>query len=281
MPPTLFPTELQLCSLASGSSGNCYYVGSSSEGVLVDCGISARRIRKTLEDIGVGIEAIKGILITHNHIDHISALTLLTKKYRLPVHCTEGTWKGILRNRMTFDADPQMYRPLKTFEPLQIGNLKIEAFPVSHDAHDAVGFHFRAAGRNLTIATDLGFIGDHAAHYLKISDAMVIESNYDEQMLLNGNYPEQLKHRVHGSMGHMCNAHTAEFLADNYHNRLTHILLAHLSAENNTPEIAVQTLMDTFTRKGIAIHSGTVIKVLPRGIRSELFVLSGYQAGNN
>lgn len=280
MPPTLFPTELQLCSLASGSSGNCYYVGSSSEGVLVDCGISARRIRKTLEDIGVGIEAIKGILITHNHIDHISALTLLTKKYRLPVHCTEGTWKGILRNRMTFDADPQMYRPLKTFEPLQIGNLKIEAFPVSHDAHDAVGFHFRSAGRNLTIATDLGFIGDHAAHYLKISDAMVIESNYDEQMLLNGKYPEQLKHRVHGSMGHMCNSHTADFLADMYHNRLTHILLGHLSAENNTPEIAVQTLLDTFHRKGIQIHPHTIIKALPRGRRSELFILNGEHSGN-
>ena len=275
--PTLFPVDLQLCSLASGSSGNCYYVGSSTEGVLVDCGISARRIRKVLEEIGVGIEAVKGILITHNHIDHISSLTRLTKKHQIPVYCTEGTWKGIMRNRMTFDADPLMYRPLKIFEILQIGSLRIEAFPVSHDAHEAVGYHFRAAGRNLTIATDLGVIGDHAAHYLKNSDVMVIESNYDEFMLLNGHYPDHLKQRVHGSMGHMCNAHTAEFLAENYHPGISHILLCHLSAENNTPEHVLKTLYDTFSNKGVKIHTNTVVKALPRGSRSEVFILSGEQ----
>ena len=112
MPPTLFQVNLQLCSLSSGSSGNCYYVGSSSEGILVDAGISARRIRKTLEEIGPGMAGIRGILITHNHIDHIGALTRLTKKYGLPVYCTEGTWKGIMRNRMTLDADPNIKRLL-------------------------------------------------------------------------------------------------------------------------------------------------------------------------
>ncbi|KAF0201327.1 MAG: metallO-beta-lactamase superfamily [Bacteroidetes bacterium] len=276
--PTLFPVDLQLCSLASGSSGNCYYVGSSSEGVLVDCGISARRIRKMLEELGPGLPGIKAILITHNHIDHISALTRLTKKHRIPVYCTEGTWKGIMRNRMTFDADPLMYHPLKYFEPLQIGALRIEAFPVSHDAHEATGYHFRASGRNLTIATDLGVIGDHAAHYLKNSDVMVIESNYDEEMLFTGHYPEHLKQRVHGSMGHMCNAHTAEFLADNYHSGISHILLCHLSAENNTPEIALQTFHNTFKNKGIQLHANTVVKALPRGNRSEVFILSGEQS---
>lgn len=277
MSPSLFPVNLQLCSLASGSSGNCYYVGSSSRGVLVDAGISARRIRKTLEEIGPGISGIKGILITHNHIDHIKSITLLTKKYGLPIYCTEGTWKGIMRNRMTLDADPQMYRQVKAGVPFTIAGMQIEAFPVSHDAHEAVGYHFSAFGRKLTIATDLGVIGDQAAHYLRQSDAMVIESNYDEEMLLNGHYPEQLKQRVHSSMGHMCNAHTSEFLAGFYHPGISHILLCHLSADNNTPDIALQTLHKTFGSRGIQIHTDTIIQALPRSNRSEVFILSGEQ----
>jgi phosphoribosyl 1,2-cyclic phosphodiesterase len=277
MSPTLFQVNLQLCSLSSGSSGNCYYVGSSSEGILVDAGISARRIRKTLEEIGPGMAGIRGILITHNHIDHIGALTRLTKKYGLPVYCTEGTWKGIMRNRMTLDADPNMYRQIKTGVPFTIGSLEIQAFPVSHDAHEAVGYYFSAFGRKLSIATDLGVIGEQAAHYLRMSDALVIESNYDEHMLLNGHYPEQLKQRVHGSMGHMCNAHTSAFLADCYHPGISHILLGHLSAENNTPELALKTLHNTFSTMGIQIHSNTVIHALPRGMRSEVYILSGEQ----
>ena len=275
MSPTLFPVNLQLCSLASGSSGNCYYVGSSDRGVLVDAGISARRIRNTLEEIGPGISGIQGILITHNHIDHIKSLTLLTKKYGIPVYCTEGTWKGIMRNRMTLDADPQLYHPIKAGTSFTIGDMQIEAFSVSHDAHEAVGYHFTAFGRKLSIATDLGMIGEQAAHFLRQSDVLVIESNYDENMLLNGHYPDQLKQRVHGSMGHMCNAHTSEFLAGFYHPGISHILLCHLSADNNTPEVALQTLHQTFGSRGIQIHSNTIVQALPRGNRSEVYILSG------
>ncbi len=277
MSSSLFPVNFQLCSLASGSSGNCYYVGSSAGGVLVDAGISARRIRKTLEEIGPGISGIKGILITHNHIDHIKSLTLLTKKYGIPVYCTEGTWKGVMRHRMTLDANQEMYRPIKAGVPFTIGDMQIEAFPVSHDAHEAVGYHFSAFGRKLSIATDLGVIGEQAAHFLSQSDVLVIESNYDEEMLLNGHYSDQLKERVHSSMGHMCNTHTSEFLAGFYHPGISHILLCHLSADNNTPDIAMQTLHQTFESKGIEIHSNTIIQALPRGNRSEVFILSGEQ----
>ena len=278
MSSSLFPVNLQLCSIASGSSGNCYYVGSNSRGVLVDAGISIRRIRKTLEEIGPGISGIKGILVTHNHIDHIKSVSLLTKKYGIPVYCTEGTWKGIMRHRMTLDADPEMYRPIKAGIPFSIGGMQIEAFPVSHDAHEAVGYHFDGFGRKLSIATDLGVIGERAAHFLRQSDAMVIESNYDEEMLLNGHYPDQLKQRVHSSMGHMCNTHTSEFLAEFYHPGISHILLCHLSADNNTPDIALQTLHHTFKSRGIEIHSSTIIQALPRSNRSEIFILSGEQS---
>lgn len=277
MSPVLFPVDFQLCSLSSGSSGNSFYAGSSSHGILIDAGISARRIRKTLEEIGVGLDGIQGVFITHNHIDHISALTLLSKKHKLPVYCSEGTWKGILRNRMTFDVDQTMYRPLGFDETVELTaggtSVKVTMFPVSHDAHEASGFFIESSGRKLVIATDLGAIGPEVAHFLKQADAMVIESNYDEHMLMNGRYPEQLKQRVHSSLGHMCNLHTSDFLAENYHPGITHILLGHLSAENNTPELALNTLHNTFAGKGVTIHQNTVVKALPRGSRSEIFVL--------
>lgn len=269
----MFPVQLQLCSLSSGSSGNCYFIGSSSEGVLVDAGISARRIRKTLEEIGLAMSQIRGVLITHDHIDHISALTILTKKHGLPVYCTEGTWKGILRNRTTFDLDQSMFRPLKPGVPFTLAGLSIEAFPVSHDALDAVGYHINGSSRSITIATDLGFIGKEAAVSLRKANVMVIESNYDEEMLLNGRYPAELKERVNGEMGHMCNAHTARFVSEHYHPGMSHILLCHLSAENNTPEKALETLHRAMEQKGNAFHHNTVVKALPRGKRSEVFII--------
>ncbi|MDD2527934.1 MAG: MBL fold metallo-hydrolase [Lentimicrobiaceae bacterium] len=272
MSPTLFPVQFQLCSLSSGSSGNCYFVGSSSEGILVDAGISARRIRKTLEEIGVGLDLIKGIFITHDHIDHISALTLLSKKHQIPIYCTEGTWKGILRNRTTFDLDQRMFRPIVSGLSLEIAGMKVESFPVSHDARDAVGYHISNSSRKLTLATDLGHIGKEAAHFLRMADILVIESNYDEHMLLNGRYPKYLKDRVHGQTGHMCNSHTAEFVAGIYHNRISHILLCHLSAENNHPETALQTLTEALRLKGLDFEPYTLIEALPRGRRSPLYV---------
>jgi phosphoribosyl 1,2-cyclic phosphodiesterase len=273
MSPTLFPVKFQFCSLSSGSSGNCYFIGSNSEGVLVDAGISARRIRKILEEIGVGLPLIKGIFITHDHIDHISALTILTKKFKIPVYCTEGTWKGILRNRATFDLDQSMYRKVDKGLPVSIAGMTVEAFPVSHDAHDSVGYYIANTAKSITIATDLGIIGEEAANFLCKADAMVIESNYDEEMLLNGRYPEQLKQRVHGSLGHMCNAHTAHFIAENYHSRISHILLCHLSAENNTPAKALATLAGSLEGREHQLHPDLIISALPRGSRSELFVL--------
>ena len=273
MSPTLFPVQFQVCSLASGSSGNCYFVGNHQEGFLIDAGISARRIRKTLEEIGVPITHIRGILITHNHIDHIQALTILTRKHQIPVYCTEGTWKGILRNRTTFDLDQERHVQIGYGEAFNLAGFTIEAFPVSHDAHQAAGFHIANSSKSLTLATDLGVIGEEAAHYLSKANALVIEFNYDEHMLLNGRYPDELKHRVHGSLGHMNNADTAAFLSGIYHSGISHILMCHLSAENNTPEKALDTLMSTFESQGVKLHETTIVRALPRGSRSEIFIL--------
>lgn len=272
MPTTLFPNNFEFCTLASGSSGNCHYFGSEEEGILIDAGISARRIRKSLDEIGKGIERIKAVFITHDHIDHISALTRLTKKFQIPVYCTEGTWKGILRNRSTFDLDQSMYHEVRPYKRYLVGGFAVEAFPVSHDAHGAVGYHISNNIKSVTLATDLGYICDNAAKYLRQCNAMMIESNYDENMLLFGSYPQHLKQRIHGPTGHMCNSHTAKFIADNFNHNISHILLGHLSAENNTPVKAVETLNEALLNKGITTN-GTIIKALARGERSELYVL--------
>lgn len=272
MPTTLFPHNFQFCCLASGSSGNCYYLGSDDEGILIDAGISARRIKKSLDEIGLGIQRVKGIFITHDHIDHIKALTRLTKAYRIPVYCTEGTWKGILRNPATFDVDKTMFMEIFPGKRIVIGGFAVEAFPVSHDAHGSVGYHVSNNIKSITLATDLGYICNNAAKYLRKCNAMLIESNYDENMLLFGSYPQHLKQRIHGPTGHLCNSHTSEFIANNFHSGISHILLGHLSAENNTPARALETLHQALEVKGIKLN-GTVIKALARGERSELYVL--------
>lgn len=272
MPATLFPHTFEFCTLASGSSGNCHYFGNEEEGILVDAGISARRIKKTLDEIGTGIQRIKAVFITHDHIDHIGALTRLTKRYQIPVYCTEGTWKGILRNRATYDVDQTMYREIKPFKRYLAGGFAVEAFPTSHDAHGSVGFNISNNIKSITIATDLGYICENASRYLRQCDAMVLESNYDENMLLFGSYPQQLKQRIHGPTGHLCNSHTANFIAENYHSGISHIVLSHLSAENNTPVRALETLHEALNNKGVTVN-GTVIKALARGERSELYYL--------
>lgn len=272
MSATLFPNSFEFCTLASGSSGNCHYIGNQSEGILVDAGISARRIRKSLEEIGKSMTDIKAVFITHDHIDHIGALTRLTRKFGLPVYCTEGTWKGILRNRTTFDVDQSKFNEIKPFRRYVVGGFAVEAFPTSHDAHGSVGYNISNNYKSITVATDLGYICDNAAKYLKKCNAMVIESNYDEHMLLFGSYPQHLKQRIHGPTGHLCNSHTAQFIAENFNSGLSHIILGHLSAENNTPAKALETLSNALSNKGLSIN-GTIIKPLARGERSELYVL--------
>lgn len=272
MPTTLFPHNFQFCCLASGSSGNCYYLGSDDEGILIDAGISARRIKKSLDEIGLGIQRVKAIFITHDHIDHIKALTRLTKAYRIPVYCTIGTWKGILRNPATFDVNQEMFMEITPGKRYLIGGFAVEAFPVSHDAHGSVGYHVSNNIKSITLATDLGYICNNAAKYLRMCNAMLIESNYDENMLLFGSYPQHLKQRIHGPTGHLCNSHTADFIASNFHSGISHILLGHLSAENNTPAKALETLHGALEQKGVKLN-GTVIKALARGERSELYVL--------
>ena len=263
--------KLNFCSLSSGSSGNCYYVGNEFHGILIDAGISATAIRKFLKDMDISIQTIMGVLITHNHIDHIRGLEVITRKNSLPAFTTEKIWKSILSPKCKISRDCIRKIPLK--QNFHLAGFDIEAFPVCHDAPETIGFHICAGDKKITIVTDLGHICQTAAPYIKAANLLVIESNYDEQMLVNGKYPHFLKARIQSDHGHLGNHQTSAFLADNISDSLSNICLAHLSKNNNTPEIVLQNLHRTFSARGIILNGQQRISILNRNKPTEMIKL--------
>jgi phosphoribosyl 1,2-cyclic phosphodiesterase len=263
--------KLNFCSLSSGSSGNCYYLGNEFHGILIDAGISATSIRKFLKDIDISMQTIMGVLITHNHIDHIRGLEVLTRKNNLPAFTTNKIWKSILTPKNKISKDSIRELPLK--QKFHLAGFDIEAFPVCHDAPETVGFHICAGDKKITIVTDLGHICQTAAPYIKAANLLVIESNYDEQMLMDGKYPHYLKARIQSDHGHLGNHQTAAFLADNINENLNYICFAHLSKNNNTPEIVLQTLQKTFLMKGITLNGRQRIIILKRNTPTNMISL--------
>jgi phosphoribosyl 1,2-cyclic phosphodiesterase len=263
--------KLNFCSLSSGSSGNCYYLGSEFHGILIDAGISATSIRKFLKNIDVSMQTIMGVLITHNHTDHIKGLEVLTRKNSLPAFTTDKIWKSILtpQNKISRDC----IREIPMQQKFHLAGFDIEAFPVCHDAPETIGFHICAGGKKITIATDLGHVCQTAATYVKSANLLVIESNYDEEMLVNGRYPHFLKTRIQSDNGHLGNLQTSIFLADIINDNLSHICLAHLSKNNNTPEKALQTLQQILSDKGIILNGQQQISILNRNIPTDIIRL--------
>jgi phosphoribosyl 1,2-cyclic phosphodiesterase len=262
---------LNFCSLSSGSSGNCYYIGNEFHGILIDAGIPATSIRKFLKNMDIPMHTIMGILITHNHIDHIRGLEVLIRKNFIPAFTTRKIWESILTPYKNISRDCIREIPLQ--EKFHLANFDIEAFPIFHDAPETIGFHICSGGKKITIATDLGHICQTAAPYLKEANLLVIESNYDEQMLINGGYPYFLKERIMSDNGHLGNHQTAIFIADNFNDYLSHICLAHLSKNNNTPERALQTLHQTFSDRGISLNSQQRVLILNRNMPTEMIKL--------
>jgi len=263
--------KVNFCSLSSGSSGNCYYLGTEFHGILIDAGISATSIRKFLKHIDISMQTIMGVLITHNHIDHIKGLELLTRKNYLPAFTTHKIWESIPMPQKKIPRDCIHEIPLQ--QKFHLAGFDIEAFPVCHDAPETIGFHIYAGDKKITIVTDLGHICQTAAEYIKTANLLVIESNYDEEMLANGRYPHYLKARIRSDHGHLGNHQTAAFLADNINENLTHICLAHLSKNNNTPEIVLQTLQKAFSERGIILNGQKRISILNRNMPSDVIRL--------
>jgi len=263
--------KLSFCSLSSGSSGNCYYIGNEFHGILIDAGISATSIRKFLRDMDISMQTIMGVLITHNHIDHIRGLEVLTRKNHLPAFTTKTIWESIDYPQMKITGDCIREIPLQQI--FHLAGFDIEAFPICHDAPETIGFHIIAGDKKITVVTDLGHICQTSGGYIKQANLLVIESNYDEQMLVNGSYPYFLKKRIQSDHGHLGNHQVSGFLAEFFNNNLTHICLAHLSKNNNTPEKALQTIKQTFTIRGVKLNGQQRIMVLNRNTPSEMITI--------
>ncbi|MDR3261165.1 MAG: MBL fold metallo-hydrolase [Tannerella sp.] len=265
--------KLLFLSLASGSSGNCYYLGTSEYGILIDAGISIRTIRNTVKENGIDFEKIMAVLITHDHADHIKTVGCLGEKYHIPIYATEKVHDGIDRSRYVEETLQQSRRTIEKEKPFLIRDLRIEAFEVSHDSSDNVGYQIEYGDCRFAIATDVGHITDTVSRYLCRANHLVLETNYDEEMLRSGNYPGFLKERVSSKTGHLSNREAADFLATHYTPRLKNIWLCHLSRENNHPELAYKTVDIRMAQEGIRVGKDVALNVLKRMTPSELFEL--------
>lgn len=226
--------SLFITSLNSGSNGNCYYIGNSKEAVLVDVGISCRETEKRMKQLGLSMKTVKAIFVSHEHGDHIKGVSVLANKYNLPVYITSITAKHgpILIKHLA--------KEFKANEPVSIGELSITAFTKKHDAADPHSFIITYNNVTAGVFTDIGIACTEVINYFKQCHAVFLESNYDEDLLENGRYPLHLKNRIRGGHGHLSNRQALELFTAHRPPYMTHILLSHLSKENNSPEIAEQ-----------------------------------------
>ena len=233
---------MELLSIASGSSGNCYYVGNEETHLLVDAGVSGKKIETALNEIDRKPSDLDGILVTHEHIDHVKGLGVMARKHGIPIYTTGGTISEIKKMSSVGTIDDSLFHEIEPDEPFIINNLSIDASAIWHDAADPVCYSISDGKSKFSIATDMGNFDDYVVNKLKNSDIMVIEANHDIRMLQAGPYPYYLKQRILGDRGHLSNELSGQLLCDILHDNLKHIMLGHLSKENNYAKLAYETV---------------------------------------
>jgi phosphoribosyl 1,2-cyclic phosphodiesterase len=224
---------IEICALASGSNGNCYYIGNNEEALLIDAGLSFKQIMKRMEQKALDPKKIRAVFITHEHGDHSRGVRVLSKKLDIPVYMTYGTFTASFHN-----WKPVSYIPIENNVAVEVGVFNV--FPVlkSHDAAEPTSFRIEYEGSSIGVFTDIGSPCDNVKNHLKQCHALFLETNYDHQLLKDGSYPYYLKVRIDSEVGHLSNNQAFELLRDNAHPELECVFLSHLSAENNRPELA-------------------------------------------
>lgn len=269
----LFPEQYIFFSLGSGSSGNSYYLGNGTHGIMIDAGIGPRVTKKRLAEHGVDMTKIYGVLITHDHYDHIKSVAQLGNNQNIPIYATRGVHKGISANPMVKQSINGSRKFIEKMEPFTIGDFKITAFDVPHDSMDSVGYFIEFGKHRLMIATDVGKPTEQIRQFMTQANHLVIESNYDEEMLQRGSYPYHLKERITNGTGHLSNRQAAEFVVENFNGKIKNIWLCHLSGDNNTPELALQTMTHRLTTEGIGVGRDVAVDVFRRNKLSEKYYL--------
>jgi len=271
-------------SFGSGSSGNCSFLGTENGGVLIDAGVEPDHVYHDLRNNGIDIAKVKGIVLTHDHADHIRhAYKLVRENKHMRIYCTPRLMGGMFRHHNMSSHIKDYQVSIFKEIPFFLAGMKFTAFETSHDAIDNMGFSIEVGGNTFVVATDMGVITERAAHYMRQANFLMIESNYDRLMLDKGRYPEYLKARVRGEKGHLDNEVAAQFVAENYHKGLKWVFLCHLSNDNNTPEKAMTAMTAALKQKGVTVGDGSLslstryndvqVYVLPRYDTSQWFVL--------
>ncbi|MGN0328466.1 MAG: MBL fold metallo-hydrolase [Lachnospira sp.] len=233
---------MRMMPIASGSSGNCIYIGSDNTHILIDAGISRKKIEEGLNSIDLSLKDISAILVTHEHIDHIKGLGVISRKDEIPIYSTRGTIKGILDNSTLGDIPVDLLNEIQADNNYQLEDLGIHCFRVSHDANEPVAYTVRCKDKKASVITDLGFYDDYIIENLNKSDMMLVEANHDINMLQIGSYPYYLKQRILGKKGHLSNEASGKMINSLLHDGLKGIYLGHLSKENNYDKLAYETV---------------------------------------
>lgn len=233
---------MRLISIASGSSGNCIYVGSDHTHILVDAGISNKRIEQGLNDFGIKGSEINGILITHEHSDHTKGLGVLARKHGVPIYGTQETLCEISSMKYLGEYPRELLRPIAPDVDFKIGDLEVQPFSIDHDASNPVAYRICNDKKTVAVATDMGHYDQYIIDHLQCLDALLLEANHDVNMLQTGPYPYYLKRRILSDNGHLSNENAGRLLSHILHDNMKQILLGHLSKENNYEALAYETV---------------------------------------
>jgi phosphoribosyl 1,2-cyclic phosphodiesterase len=229
---------IEICALASGSNGNCYYIGNEDDAILVDAGISCKQILGRMVERGLDAKKVRAVFISHEHSDHVRGIRVLGKRLDIPAYLTKGTFKSLY-----YTNQPQAARFFEPGEPVKIGAFTIHSFLKNHDASEPTSFRIESSGLNIGVFTDIGTACLNVTSQLNRCNAIFLETNYDEKMLWEGFYPYHLKKRIGSDVGHLSNKQAFDLLSEHACKELQCVFLSHLSAENNTPQKAYEEIM--------------------------------------
>ena len=263
---------VRFMSLSSGSCGNCYYLGTEKEGIIIDAGVSLRRLKKALQEYDLTMDSFSAVLVTHDHLDHIRHLGSFCKRLFKPVYTTDTIHKALARHTFTAPTIGPCRKVLSEGEWNEVGAFRVRYFVVPHDATQTVGYAIEVEDHMFVIMTDIGRMTDEAVEFARQADTVVVESNYDMDMLMGGPYTYELKMRIVQGCGHLSNDECASAIRRFYHDGLCNIFLCHLSENNNTHDLAYRCSASALSDLGVP--SGKVsLRCLPRQYPSPLFTL--------
>jgi len=266
---------LRFISFGSGSSGNCYFLYTETDGLMIDAGIGIRTLKKYFREYGLSPTQVRELIITHDHADHIKCVGSISHDLHLPVYATEEVHKGIDRNYcVTHKVDVADRHLLEPLQAVQLGAFLVTPFSVPHDSSDNVGYMIETAGVAFCIITDAGSVTEQMASFIGRANYLVIEANHDREMLMAGPYPQHLKLRITNGTGHLNNNECGEAIAQNMTESLRQVWLCHLSEENNHPELARKTVESVLRSYGIVVGKDVQLEVLKRTVPTGIFELS-------